>query len=221
MASISPEKLISTNNIERHKSNLSSLVGGEGILGSLLPLGSGLELRQVTMIVALHLQVEDLGVAAGGRSNEFGVEEPEDAVADVGELRLDLGSVTLDGGHVALVTAALLLLLDGGDDPPGGAAGAYDVLVGDGEEVALLHGELVAVNGADDLLHELHHLLVSLRLLRQLGHVHVLLAWGRHSDLCRRDFEFFFFSREKGRRLGIFFAFLERESGRQGLRNEC
>ena len=68
--------------------------------------------------LALHLEVEDLGVAGGSGGNEFAVKELEDSVVDVGELLLDLGSVVPDHGHVVLVTAALLLLLDGGDDAP-------------------------------------------------------------------------------------------------------
>ena len=44
-----------------------------------------------------------------------------------------------------LVPAALLLLLDGGDDPPRGPAGADDILVGDGQQVALLHRELFPI----------------------------------------------------------------------------
>jgi len=49
---------------------------------------------------------------------------------------------------VGLVPAALLLLLDGGDDPPRGPAGADDVLVGDGQQVALLDSHLVPSAGA-------------------------------------------------------------------------
>ncbi|GER34467.1 D-lactate dehydrogenase, partial [Striga asiatica] len=135
---------------------------------------SCLELRQIAVVVALHLQVEDLGISTGCRSDELRVEEVENAVADGGELGLDLGSVAFDGRDVSVVAAALLLLLNGGDYPPGGAAGADDV--------SLLHGQLVAVDGTDDLLHELNHLLVALGLLGHLGHVHIFLAWGRHSD---------------------------------------
>lgn len=36
----------------------------------------------------------------------------------------------------------LLLLLDGGDDAPGGTAGTNNVLVSDGQEVALIDGKL-------------------------------------------------------------------------------
>ena len=39
----------------------------------------------------LVLEVEDLGVAGGGRGDEFGVKELEDFITDVEELRLDPG----------------------------------------------------------------------------------------------------------------------------------
>ena len=39
----------------------------------------------------LELEVEDLGVADGGRGDESSVKELKDFVVDVGELRLDLG----------------------------------------------------------------------------------------------------------------------------------
>ena len=130
------------------------------------------------MVIALHLEIKDLGIAGDGGGDEPGVEELENAVADVGELGLDLGSVVTDRGDVVVVAAALLLLLDGGDDAPGGTAGADDVLVGDGEEVALLDGELLFIGGGGDLLDELDHLLVALGLLGKLGHVDVLFAGG-------------------------------------------
>ena len=134
----------------------------------------------VPVVVPLHLEVEDLGLGGAGGGDKVGVEEREDAVADAGELGLDLGAVGADGGGVGLVPAALLLLLDGGDDPPRGPAGADDVLVGDGQQVALLDGELLPAAGAArrarHALHELHHLLVPLRLLGELRHVHALLA---------------------------------------------
>jgi hypothetical protein len=136
----------------------------------------------VPVVVTLHLEVEDLGLGGAGGGHEVGVEQREDAVADAGELGLDLGAVGADGGGVGLVAAALLLLLDGGDDPPRRPARSDDVLVGDGEQVALLDGELLpaadATGGLRHALHELHHLLVPLRLLGQLGHVHALLPGG-------------------------------------------
>ena len=49
-------------------------------------------------------------------------------------LSLDLLLVVLNNDELVTLT----LLLDGGDDTPGSATGADDILVGDGEEVALL-----------------------------------------------------------------------------------
>jgi hypothetical protein len=45
---------------------------------------------------------------------------------------------------VLLRALGLLLLLDGGDDAPGGTAGTNNVLVSDGQEVALIDGKLAA-----------------------------------------------------------------------------
>ncbi|BAT14387.1 Os11g0546750, partial [Oryza sativa Japonica Group] len=131
------------------------------------------------VVVALHLEVEDLGLGGAGGGDEVGVEQGQDAVADAGELGLDLAPVGADGGGVGVVPAALLLLLDRRDDPPRRAAGADDVLVRHGQQVPLLHRELLPAGGAPrrarHALHVLHHLLVPLRLLRQLRLVHALL----------------------------------------------
>ena len=142
------------------------------------------------MVISLHLEVVDLGIAGGRGGNEARVEELVNTVADVGELGLDLGSVVADDGDVVLVAAALLLLLDRGDDAPRGAARSDHVLVRDGEEVPLLDGELLVVGGGGDLLHELHHLFVALGLLGELRHVHVLFARrgsGRHCRILERE----------------------------------
>lgn len=84
------------------------------------------------------------------------VEAGQDVLADVGELELDLLAVLLDEADLGLVALGLLLLLDGCDDPPRSTACANDVLVSDGQEVALLDGELL-VCGSDGL-HVLDHL---------------------------------------------------------------
>jgi len=70
---------------------------------------------------------------------------------------------------MALVALGLLLLLDGRHDAPRGAAGTDDVLVGDGQQVALLDRELNVK--PRNLLHRLHHFVVPLSLLGDLGHV--------------------------------------------------
>ena len=131
-------------------------------LSGLFAIGASLELRQVAVIIALHLEVEDLGVAGGGGGDESGVKGLEDSIADVGELRLDLGSVVSDHGHMVLVAMALFLLLDRGDDAPQGSPYVNHVLVRHGEKVSLLNSELLALHRRQDLLRELLHLHISL-----------------------------------------------------------
>lgn len=103
--------------------------------------------------------VEHLGLARLGRGDQVLVEDLEDVVADLGQLVLNLLAVLLDKGDLGRVALRLLFLLDRSDYSPGGTASANDVLVGDGEEVALLDGQ-VAVLGGDDL-HVLNHLCVG------------------------------------------------------------
>ena len=50
-----------------------------------------------------YLEVENLGVARGGRRNESSVKELEDSIANVGKLGFDLGSVGTNHGDMALV----------------------------------------------------------------------------------------------------------------------
>ena len=70
--------------------HLCRLVGEESEIGSILSLESSLELREVTMVVSLHLEVEDLGLTRGSSGNKVIVEELQDGRADVAELLLDL-----------------------------------------------------------------------------------------------------------------------------------
>ena len=70
--------------------HLSSLVSLQGVLRSLLAVGAGLELGQVTMVVALHLQVEHLALPRAGRGNQVLVKESQDAATYVAELIFNL-----------------------------------------------------------------------------------------------------------------------------------
>ena len=88
--------------------------------------------------------VEDLGLAGLGLGDERLVEDVEDILADLLELGLDLLAVVADGANVLLRALGLLLLLDRGDDAPRGTSCADNVLVGDGQKVALVNGELTA-----------------------------------------------------------------------------
>jgi hypothetical protein len=154
-------------------SNLSRFVGGEGVLGVFFAVGAGFELGQVPVVIALHLEIEDLGLGRVGGGEEMGVEQAENAAAYGGELGLDLGTVLADECDLVGVVAAELLL----QHPPGRAAGADFVLVGHGQQVALLHAQLphfVVIQY--EFLQEVGHIIVALRLLGHLRHVHVYLA---------------------------------------------
>jgi hypothetical protein len=123
-----------------------------------LALLTGSKLGKVTVVVALpvvelalftvkgacmyaHLVVEDLGLARLGLGDEGVVEDVQDILADLLELGLDLLAVVADGANVLLRALGLFLLLDRGDDAPRRAPGADDILVGDGQKVALVDGE--------------------------------------------------------------------------------
>ena len=86
--------------------------------------------------------VEDLALASLGLGDEALVEDGEDILADLLELKLDLLAVLADDTDVLVGALGLLLLLDAGDDAPGSTTGSDDVLVGDGKEVALVDCEL-------------------------------------------------------------------------------
>ena len=103
----------------------------------------------------------------------------ENILADLVELFLYLLPVL--PGHGLLPLGALRLLFNGGDDAPRGPAGAHHVLVGDGQEVPLLVGQLGA--GLGDGLHAGRHVVVALGLLGQLGALYqfVLIS---HSVWC-------------------------------------
>lgn len=91
-----------------------------------------------------HLVVEDLGLAGLGLGDQRVIKNIQDILADILELLLDLIAVLLNDTDVLVRALGLLLLLDGGDDTPRSTAGTDHVLVGDGQKVALVDGELAA-----------------------------------------------------------------------------
>jgi hypothetical protein len=92
--------------------------------------------------------VKDLALASLGLGDKALVEDGENILADLLELELNLLAVLANDTNVLVGALSLLLLLDAGDDAPGSTAGADDVLVGDGKEVALVDCELTAdLNG--------------------------------------------------------------------------
>ena len=91
--------------------------------------------------VYAHLVVEVLGLARLGLGDKGLIKDVEDILADLLELGLDLLAVVADGANVLLGALGLLLLLDRGDDAPRRAPGTDDILVGDGQKVALVNRE--------------------------------------------------------------------------------
>merc|ERR1719469_501180 len=151
------------------------------LTGTLCGLGLAVSVRElsnVTPIVCLHLLVEHLGLILGSLGNQILVEQTEDRVADLLELRLDLLTIFIRPLGVLIIAFALLLVLHTGDDTPRGSAAAHRVLVRDGQQIALLHSQLLG--RLAHFLHVVCHLVVALRLFGQLGEVHVLSP--RHCD---------------------------------------
>ena len=139
-----------------------ALVGVEGGRGGGLPGIALLELGEVAMVVALHLIVENLCLLGGGIGDEALLDDAEDVVADIAELVFDLDLVILDDGHFVGVA----LLLDGGHHSPTCPSRSNDVLVGDREEISLLHGEFLRLTG--DFFHVADHFIEPLGLFGEL-----------------------------------------------------
>lgn len=101
-------------------------------------------------------------------------------------------SVLPNAAHVLLVPLALLLLFNAGNDPPRGTASTNDVLVRNRQEVPLLHRQFLIMHQFGHLLHLVHHFIVPLCLLGQLGHVDTLFAIDalRHGCCYQRKWEF-------------------------------
>jgi hypothetical protein len=92
----------------------------------------------------IHLVVEHLALARLGLGDEALVEDIEDILADILELRLDLLAVLADDADVLLRALGLLFLLDAGDDAPRSTTSADHVLVGHGEQVTLVNRKFAA-----------------------------------------------------------------------------
>lgn len=90
----------------------------------------------------VHLVIENLRLARLGLGDKRLVEHVQDILAHFLELSLDLLAVVTDDGNVLGGSLGFFLLLDGGDDAPGSTTGTDDVLVGDGEEIALVDRKL-------------------------------------------------------------------------------
>merc|ERR1719221_504883 len=130
------------------------------------------EFSNVAIVVSFHFLVEDLGLVLRSLGDQVLVEQTQDRIADLLQLSLDLAAVLSSPRSVLIISLCLLLLLHTRDDAPSCTATAHGVLVGHGQQIALLHGQLLASTA--DLLHVIRHLIIPLSLLGQLGEVHVL-----------------------------------------------
>lgn len=169
----------------------SKLVCLQRLLGGLLSLIVGGELGQVSVVITLHLVVEDdalgelggvgavLGFGSSSLSRgllELGdqvlLQHVENIVADILQTGLNLLTEVVD--DLSLLALLLLLLLAAADHSPPCSVGANHVFVRHRQQVSLLHGQLLVAGG--NLLHVLHHVLVSASLLGQTGQVDVVFS---------------------------------------------
>lgn len=148
------------------------LVGFLGVVYRLLAVVPGGHLGQVSEIVALHLQVEDLALSIARLLDEILVQQGQHVLADPIQLPLHLLPILIH--QLRFVIPLFGFVLDAGDDPPRRALAPHHVLVGNGQEVALLVGQLVPV--FHHRLHEVCHVLVALSLLGQLGLLHLVVS---------------------------------------------
>jgi hypothetical protein len=70
--------------------HLRCLVRQQRVLRGLLAVGARLELGEVAVVVALHLEVEHLALARGGGGDEVLIQQLQDAGADLAQLLLHL-----------------------------------------------------------------------------------------------------------------------------------
>lgn len=155
------------------------LVALLGLVGWLALVAVWLALADVPVVVGLELLIEDTALGALGSWEKGGVDEADELVAVLLELAKDGLLVLIELLDAGLVATVVLVLDDGGDHPEAVTAGANDVLVGDGEEVALITVE-VRVE-LDNLLHHIDHILVAISLIEDLSHEKRDVAFGRHS----------------------------------------
>ena len=69
---------------------LGGLVREQSVLSRVLSISAGLELGQIAVVVTLHLQVKDLGLAGRGCWNEMVIQKLQDAGTYVAELLFHL-----------------------------------------------------------------------------------------------------------------------------------
>mmetsp|Transcript_89519 Transcript_89519/g.253303 ORF Transcript_89519/g.253303 Transcript_89519/m.253303 type:complete len:206 (+) Transcript_89519:224-841(+) len=118
---------------------LRLLVSTLGIIRSLFLVSASGVFGNVTIVVSLHLLIEDLRLACRCLPNETVVQDGKDLLTDVIEFGFHLLAVLLRELCVLLVALAGLLLLHAGDDAPRSAARTHGVLVGHRQEIAFFN----------------------------------------------------------------------------------
>uniref|UniRef100_A0A7C9AX63 Uncharacterized protein n=1 Tax=Opuntia streptacantha TaxID=393608 RepID=A0A7C9AX63_OPUST len=97
---------------------LSILVSIHSIISSNPTLISSLELRQIPMIITVHLQVKHLRLTRSSSRDEIRIKKIQDASTNISELGFNLASVVLNKTDMVVVLATFFLLLDGRDNAP-------------------------------------------------------------------------------------------------------
>merc|ERR1712032_1524286 len=105
------------------------LIGETCILRGLALCVTAAELSDVTVVVGLHLLVEDLRLSRGGLRDQIAIQQAEDGVTNLLELAPHLEAILLRKRGLLLVALGLLLVLDTGDDAPCSTTAAHCVLV--------------------------------------------------------------------------------------------
>jgi len=156
---------------------LSLRVALECTIGSLLVFRTSGVLSNISVVVTLHLQVEDLSFRVSGVHDQVVREKVKDIFAVDIKLILDLLLLVSEKVKV-LRSLGFLLLLNSGNASPGGSPRANSVLVRDREQVTLLDGEFLSQ--LHDLLHGVEHVLKPFGLFGDLSHVDQFISALRH-----------------------------------------
>ena len=125
----------------RHSNVGGLLVCVKGHLSGILAIGIIGEFGEVAVVVALHLEVEDLGLAGVCGRNEVFVKQVENVPTNTAELLFNGLSVLLIDCRVSVVTIVLFLVFNGRDDSPGGASRTNDILKRNRQKVPFLDAE--------------------------------------------------------------------------------
>ena len=144
---------------------VSLVVGLEGALLDVLEECVACVLSDVAVVVSDHLDEKGLGLTVAVLGQNVLVDDLDDLLAVLGEGILDAGLV---GGERGVVLLVLGVLLNGGNSAAGGSLGTDKVLESDGEEVALIGGD-VSTLLLEDLGQEGDHVFKSLGLFSNAG----------------------------------------------------